>query len=65
MLSSAHELARIGGDFLIFPDNAIHPALSYVEPRSPLPWLHIAEVVAGKTAEREQNNRIISDAGPA
>lgn len=65
MLSSAHKLARIGADFLICPDNAIHPALSYVEPRSPLPWLHIAEVVAGKTAEREQNNRIIGDAGPA
>ena len=42
MLCSAHKLAKIGADFLICPDNTIHQALSYVEPRSPLPWLHIA-----------------------
>lgn len=46
MLASANKLARIGADFLICPDNTIHQALPYVEPRSPLPWLHIAEVVA-------------------
>ena len=46
MLASAHKLAQIGADFLICPDNTIHQALPYVEPRSPLPWLHIAEVVA-------------------
>ena len=46
MLSSADKLAKIGADFLICPDNTIHQALPYVEPRSPLPWLHIAEVVA-------------------
>ena len=52
MLSSANKLARIGADFLICPDNTIHQALPYVEPRSPLPWLHIAEVVAAEAAER-------------
>ena len=52
MLESAAKLARAGADFLICPDNTIHQALPYVEPRSPLPWLHIAEVVAGQAAER-------------
>jgi aspartate racemase len=52
MLSSAHKLAIIGADFLICPDNTIHQALSYVQPRSPLRWLHIAEVVAAQAVER-------------
>jgi len=52
MLASAHKLAAIGADFLICPDNTIHQALPYVEPRSPRPWLHIAEVVAAEAAER-------------
>ena len=52
MLSSANKLARIGADFLICPDNTIHQALPSVEPRSPRPWLHIAEVVAAEAAER-------------
>jgi aspartate racemase len=52
MLSSANKLATIGADFLICPDNTIHQALPYIEPRSPLPWLHIAEVVASKAVER-------------
>jgi aspartate racemase len=52
MLSSASKLAKIGADFLICPDNTLHQALSYVEPRSPLPWLHIAEVVAAHAVER-------------
>ena len=52
MLSSANKLAKIGADFLICPDNTIHQALDYVEPRSPLPWLHIAEVVAAEAALR-------------
>jgi aspartate racemase len=52
MLSSAHKLAAIGADFLICPDNTIHQAFPYVEPRSPRPWLHIAEVVAVEAARR-------------
>lgn len=48
MLSSAHKLARAGADFLICPDNTIHQAFELVQPRSPLPWLHIAEVVANE-----------------
>ena len=52
MLESADKLAAIGADFLICPDNTIHQALRYVEPRSPRPWLHIAEVVAAQAVER-------------
>ena len=48
MLDSAEKLARIGANFLICPDNTIHEALPLVLPRSPLPWLHIAEVVAAE-----------------
>ena len=51
MLSSANKLAKIGADFLICPDNTMHQALPYVEPRSPLGWLHIAEVVAAHAVE--------------
>jgi aspartate racemase len=52
MLVSANKLASIGADFLICPDNTIHQALAHVESRSPLPWLHIAEVVATEAVER-------------
>jgi aspartate racemase len=52
MLSSANKLASIGADLLICPDNTIHQAMPYVLPRSPLPWLHIAEVVAASAAQR-------------
>lgn len=52
MLSSAAKLAHIGADFLICPDNSIHQAFRHVEPRSPRPWLHIADVVAAEAAER-------------
>ncbi len=52
MLASARKLATVGADFLICPDNTIHGALPQVEPRSPLPWLHIAEVVAAEAADR-------------
>ncbi len=51
MLKSAQVLKRAGADFLICPDNTIHQALPYVLPKSPLPWLHIAEEV-GKEARR-------------
>ena len=46
MLDSAHRLAAAGADFLICPDNTVHQAMAHVEARSPLPWLHIADVVA-------------------
>ena len=52
MLSSAAKLAKCGVDFLICPDNTIHQALPYIESRSPLPWIHIAEVVANEAVAR-------------
>ncbi len=52
MLSSANKLAKIGADFLICPDNTIHQALPFIEQRSPLPWLHIADVVAAEAEQR-------------
>lgn len=52
MLASAEKLAKIGADFLICPDNTIHQAMPHVLTRSPRPWLHIAEVVAERAAQR-------------
>ena len=51
MLDSSSKLAKAGADFVICPDNTIHQAMALVEPRSPLPWLHIAEVVAAEAGE--------------
>jgi aspartate racemase len=50
MLRSSDVLKRAGADFLVCPDNTIHQAMQHVLPRSPLPWLHIAEEV-GKEAK--------------
>jgi aspartate racemase len=52
MLGSARKLASIGVDFLICPANTLHVALPCVLPRSPVPWLHIAEVVAADAVTR-------------
>jgi aspartate racemase len=52
MLRSADVLARAGADFLICPDNTIHQAMPFVLPRSPRPWLHIAEEVAAEARRR-------------
>ncbi len=52
MLVSADKLARIGVGLLICPDNTIHRALPDIEARSPLPWLHVAEVVADAATAR-------------
>ena len=52
MLSSANKLQRSGADFLICPDNTFHQALPLIDTRLPLPWLHIAEVVAEQAVER-------------
>jgi aspartate racemase len=52
MLSSADKLSRNGASFAICPDNTIHQALTIVAARSPIPWLHIAEAVAGEARTR-------------
>lgn len=46
MLSSVAKVAKVGADFAICPDNTIHQAFDLVVEKSPIPWLHIAEVVA-------------------
>ena len=53
MLSSAHKLAKAGAQFLICPDNTVHQAFADVEPRSPLPWIHIADVIADEAVARQ------------
>ncbi len=50
LLASARKLAQIGAEFAICPDNTVHQALPYAEPESPIPWLHIAQVVADEAA---------------
>ena len=52
MLASARKLAGMGADFLVCPDNTIHQAFPLVQPRSPLPWLHIADEVALEARRR-------------
>lgn len=52
MLSSLRILAGAGADFAVCPDNTIHQAYGLVAPESPIPLLHIAEVV-GRHAQRQ------------
>ena len=52
MIASARKLAQVGAEFAICPDNTIHQAFEWVARESPLPWLHIARVVAGEAARR-------------
>lgn len=52
MLASAQKLARMGAELLICPDNTIHQAWALVQERTPLPWLHIADVVAREARRR-------------
>ena len=52
MLDSAHKVAAAGADFAICPDNTCHQAFPYLLPKSPIPWLHIAEVVVDEASRR-------------
>jgi len=57
MLSSTNKVSKAGADFAICPDNTIHQAFEYVVEKSPIPWLHIAEVVA-EEAERKNFSKV-------
>lgn len=46
MLESANVVAGAGADFAICPDNSCHLSWPHFIDDSPIPWLHIAEVVA-------------------
>ena len=52
MLNSTKIVANAGADFAICPDNTIHQAFDLMISKSPIPWLHIAEVVG---QEAKQN----------
>ena len=45
MVTSAQIVSKAGADFAICPDNTIHQAFDLMISKSPIPWLHIAEVV--------------------
>jgi len=48
MISSARKLAGAGAGILVCPDNTIHQAYEIVRKEIPVPFLHIAEEVAGE-----------------
>ena len=52
LLKSAEKVARAGADFAICPANTPHEAFEFMRPRSPIPWLHIVEVVADVAARQ-------------
>ena len=52
MLDSARLLHAAGADFAICPDNSAHLAWEHVQAGTPLPWLHIGDVVAEEAARR-------------
>jgi aspartate racemase len=52
MLESARVLAAAGADFAICPDNSAHLAWEHVKAATPLPWLHIAEVLGAEAVRR-------------
>jgi aspartate racemase len=53
MLDSAGVLADAGADFAICPDNSAHLAWEHVQAKTPVPWLHIAEVVGEEALRRD------------
>ena len=52
MLKTVKVVAEAGADFAICPDNSCHLSWDYFIARSPIPWLHIGEVVAGEARRR-------------
>lgn len=56
MIRSACIVAGAGADFVICPDNTIHQAFEIAIKQSPIPWLHIAEVVATEARDRGFTN---------
>jgi len=52
LLKSVNKVALAGADFAICPANTAHEAFEFLEPRSPIPWLHIVEVVAEAAKRR-------------
>ncbi|MFW9895281.1 MAG: aspartate/glutamate racemase family protein [Candidatus Thorarchaeota archaeon] len=57
MLKSVKIVAEAGADFAICPDNTIHQAYDLMISKSPIPWLHIAEVVS-KEAKKNKYKKL-------
>lgn len=51
LLESTAKTAKAGADFVICPDNTCHMVFDIVAKNSPVPWMHIAEVVAGEAVK--------------
>jgi aspartate racemase len=52
MIASTERVARAGATFAICPDNTIHQSFDLVMEKSPLPWIHIADVVAAQAKKQ-------------
>jgi aspartate racemase len=52
LLKSAERVASAGADFAICPANTTHEAFKFMGSRSPIPWLHIVEVVGDAAASQ-------------
>jgi len=52
MADSARKLAACGAELAICPDNTIHQAYDRAVELSPIPWLHIAQVVADEATRQ-------------
>jgi len=52
MITSAEIVSKAGADFAICPDNTIHQAFEIMISMSPIPWLHIAEVVGEQAKQK-------------
>ena len=52
LLRSVNKVALTGDDFAICPANTAHEAFEFLEPGSPIPWLHIVEVVSEAAKNR-------------
>ena len=50
MSQSAAKLEQAGADYIICPNNTLHQAFDLID--SPIPWLHIVDVVATESARR-------------
>src|SRR5690348_1994344 len=52
LLASAAKVVAAGAELLICPDNTVHQALDLIRDQTRVPWLHIAEEVAGVAVDR-------------
>ncbi len=51
LLTSAKKVAKAGAQVIACPCNSVHEALPAIRDRSPIPWLHIGDVVAREALE--------------